>query len=107
MSATTKSLPLLAATALVAGLGLSAGASALSMTDLAQGYMVAGQAAAMTDGKAPAKHAEGKCGADGKSAEGKCGADKGKAKAAAPKPMAGGKKAAEGKCGEGKCGAKH
>ncbi len=90
MSSSNKTLSLLTATAL-AGLGITANASALSMSDLAQGYLVAGQAAkASTDAKgaeaktsAEAKHAEGKCGADGKSAEGKCGADKGKAAGAA------------------------
>ena len=55
MSNPTRSLSLLAATALAAGLGVTASASALSMTDLAQGYLVAGQAAT--------KAAEGKCGA--------------------------------------------
>ena len=87
MSSSNKTLSLLTATALAAGLGMTASASALSMSDLAQGYLVAGQAAKAAD----TKHAEGKCGADGKTAEGKCGGDKGKA--------------AEGKCGEGKCGA--
>ena len=37
MSTPTRSLSVLAATALAAGLGVSASASALSMTDLAQG----------------------------------------------------------------------
>ncbi|KAG0732102.1 hypothetical protein G6F23_014651 [Rhizopus arrhizus] len=87
---------------------MTASASALSMSDLAQGYLVAGQAAkASTDAKAAdtkmaadaTKHAEGKCGADGKSAEGKCGADKGKAAGAAAgaKTKTGDKKSAEGK----------
>ena len=50
MSSSNKTLSLLTATALAAGLGMTASASALSMSDLAQGYLVAGQAAkASTD----------------------------------------------------------
>ena len=69
MSSSNKTLSLLTATALAAGLGMTASASALSMSDLAQGYLVAGQAAkASTDAKAAdtkmaadaTKHAEGK-----------------------------------------------
>lgn len=92
MTLSTKHASLLACAALAGGLGLAGTASALSMTDLAQGYALAAQAAP----KADAKAAEGKCG------EGKCGADKSKA---TPAPAA--KKTAEGKCGEGKCGAGH
>ncbi|WP_099481995.1 hypothetical protein [Stenotrophomonas maltophilia] len=52
MSSSNKTLSLLTATALAAGLGMTASASALSMSDLAQGYLVAGQAAkASTDAK--------------------------------------------------------
>ena len=56
MSSSNKTLSLLTATALAAGLGMTASASALSMSDLAQGYLVAGQAAkASTDAKAADK----------------------------------------------------
>jgi uncharacterized low-complexity protein len=116
MTLSTKHASLLACAALAGGLGLAGTASALSMTDLAQGYALAAQAAPKADAKAAeGKCGEGKCGADkaashaadkkpaeGKCGEGKCGADKSKAK---PAPAA--KKAAEGKCGEGKCGAGH
>ncbi|WP_448142370.1 HvfA family oxazolone/thioamide-modified RiPP metallophore [Stenotrophomonas bentonitica] len=116
MTLSTKHASLLACAALAGGLGLAGTASALSMTDLAQGYALAAQAVPKADAKAAeGKCGEGKCGADkaashaadkkpaeGKCGEGKCGADKSKAK---PAPAA--KKAAEGKCGEGKCGAGH
>lgn len=116
MTLSTKHASLLACAALAGGLGLAGTASALSMTDLAQGYALAAQAAPKADAKAAeGKCGEGKCGADkaaghaadkkpaeGKCGEGKCGADKTKPK---PAPAAG--KAAEGKCGEGKCGAGH
>lgn len=116
MTLSTRHASLLACAALAGGLGLAGTASALSMTDLAQGYALAAQAAPKADSKtAEGKCGEGKCGADkatshaadkkpveGKCGEGKCGADKTKAK---PAPAA--KKTAEGKCGEGKCGAGH
>ena len=116
MTLSTRHASLLACAALAGGLGLAGTASALSMTDLAQGYALAAQAAPKADSKtAEGKCGEGKCGADkatshaadkkpaeGKCGEGKCGADKTKAK---PAPAA--KKGAEGKCGEGKCGAGH
>jgi uncharacterized low-complexity protein len=109
---------LLTSAALAASIGLAGSASALSMTDLAQGYALAAQAAPKTGDKAAeGKCGEGKCGGDpakteakaaakapaeGKCGEGTCGAHKGKAKDKAPA-----KKGAEGKCGEGKCGASH
>ncbi len=116
MTLSTKHASMLACAALAGGLGLAGTAPALSMTDLAQGYALAAQAAPKADSKtAEGKCGEGKCGADkatshaadkkpaeGKCGEGKCGADKTKAK---PAPAA--KKTAEGKCGEGKCGAGH
>ena len=116
MTLSTKHASLLACAALAGGLGLAGTASALSMTDLAQGYALAAQATPKADAKAAeGKCGEGKCGADkakphtadkktaeGQCGEGKCGADKTKAK---PAPAA--KKTAEGKCGEGKCGAGH
>ena len=116
MTLSTRHASLLACAALAGGLGLAGTASALSMTDLAQGYALAAQAAPKADSKsAEGQCGEGKCGADkatshaadkkpaeGKCGEGKCGADKTKAK---PAPAA--KKGAEGKCGEGKCGAGH
>lgn len=109
---------LLACATLAGSLGMSATASALSMTDLVQGYALATQAAPKAGDKAAeGKCGEGKCGTDhsaaaagkgaeGKCGEGKCGADRDKAKPTAA-PKAGDRKSAEGKCGEGKCGAKH
>jgi uncharacterized low-complexity protein len=98
MNKTHTRVGLLTCAALAGSLGVSATASALTMTELVQGYALAAQAAPKAVGKA----AEGKCG------EGKCGADKPKTtpKPAAA-PQAGDKKGAEGKCGEGKCGARH
>ena len=116
MSSSNKTLSLLTATALAAGLGMTASASALSMSDLAQGYLVAGQAAkASTDAKAAdtkmaadaTKHAEGKCGADGKAAKASVVPTRAAAGAAGAKAKTGDTKSAEGKCGEGKCGGKH
>ncbi len=112
MSRSTPPLSFLGATALAAGLGLSAGASALTITDLAQGYQVAA-APKHAEGKcgegkcgAQGKHAEGKCGSAGKQAEGKCGGHKGGKDQHGGKAakQAGAGKSAEGKCGEGKCG---
>ena len=116
MTVSTKRVSLLTCAALAGGLGVAGSASALSMTDLVQGYALAAQAAPKADAKAAeGKCGEGKCGsshtkpaekkpAEGKCGEGKCGADKDKK--AAPKPAAP-KKGSEGKCGEGKCGASH
>ena len=59
-----------------------------AMSELSNGYMVAG-----------GHMKEGKCG-EGKCGEGKCGGDKASAEA---KPTMEGK-CGEGKCGEGKCG---
>jgi len=119
MNSSTKRVSLWSCAALAGGLGVAATASALSMTDLAQGYALATQATPKTDAKtAEGKCGEGKCGsthtqpaakqpAEGKCGEGKCGADKAKpVPKPAPKPTAD-KKGSEGKCGEGKCGAQH
>ncbi|KAB7763492.1 MULTISPECIES: hypothetical protein [Xanthomonas] len=130
MSTSSRPSSALAGAVLLGGIGLSA--SALAMTDLAQGYALGAQAAVTppqsTEASAPAtptpaptahngqaadpaKASEGGCGA--KAGDGSCGAH---APAAPPaKPAAAGSAAtpqakhddkamAEGKCGEGKCG---
>lgn len=132
MSRSPRPSPALAGAVLLGGIGLSA--SALAMTDLAQGYALgaaavtppqhaeataqtaptpapAAQAKPAAD---PAKASEGGCGA--KAGDGGCGAH---APAATPaKPETAGaaatpqakhddKAMAEGKCGEGKCGGSH
>jgi uncharacterized low-complexity protein len=81
-------------------MSVSAGASAAAdvnpfgMTELSQGYQLAGN---------EAKCGEGKCGGSKqKSSEAKCG--EAKTKAAEAKCGEGKAKAAESKCGEGKCG---
>lgn len=118
MNKTRPRIGLLTCATLAGSLGMSATASALSMTDLVQGYALATQAAPKTaDKAAEGKCGEGKCGAgtttaaagkgaEGKCGEGACGAEKGKT-TPAPAPKAGDRKGAEGKCGEGKCGARH
>lgn len=112
------------------GLGL-AGSSLLAVPALAMNELPGGYA--LSDGTPPtnpsspqtpppteqARHAEGKCGADGhptdassgtghKHDEGKCGAASGQPAPAQPElgPTASGQaeKGMEGKCGEGKCG---
>ena len=90
----------------------AATAASFSLSDLDQGYQLAGDPAPAEADKAKeeGKCGEGKCGADkakeegkggeGKCGEGKCGADKAKheGKCGADKAKE------EGKCGEGKCG---
>ena len=72
----------------------AAGDNPFSMTDLKDGYTVAGDEheGRCGEGKCGDKEGEGKCG------EGKCGDKKGEGKC--------GDKEGEGKCGEGKCGDK-
>ena len=83
----------------------AANGTGMQATDLAQGYMLAGEAAPADKAKEEGKCGEGKCGGDkakeeGKCGEGKCGGDKAKEEG-----KCGGDKAKEeGKCGEGKCG---
>jgi len=115
MSIPSRPSAALAGAVLLGGLGLSA--SALAMTDLAQGYALGAQAAAppsadkaaTTVPAQPKSKSTDAAGAD-KAAEGSCGAhaqDAAKAKpgkhAAAP-AQHDDKAMAEGKCGEGKCG---
>ncbi|MET0547669.1 MAG: hypothetical protein ABW002_00160 [Xanthomonas sp.] len=115
----------LAGAVLLGGLGLSA--SALAMTDLAQGYALGAQAAVTPpqstetptpappaqarQGADPAKASEGGCGA--KAGDGSCGAHAAAATPAKPEAAAAAatppathddKAMTEGKCGEGKCG---
>ncbi len=52
MTISTKRVSLLTGAALAGGLGLAGNASALSMTDLVQGYALAAQAAPKADAKA-------------------------------------------------------
>ncbi len=82
--------------AFAGSLALANAASAMpfSLTDLPQGYQLAGDPQPATE-----KAEEGKCGSDktheeGKCGEGKCGSDKAQEEG----------KCGEGKCGEGKCG---
>ncbi|MBB5943041.1 MULTISPECIES: HvfA family oxazolone/thioamide-modified RiPP metallophore [Xanthomonas] len=128
MSRSPRPSPALAGAVLLGGIGLSA--SALAMTDLAQGYALGAQAAVTppqsTEATAPAtpappaqarqaadpaKASEGGCGA--KAGDGSCGAHAPAATPAKPEAAAGAatpqakhddKAMAEGKCGEGKCG---
>jgi uncharacterized low-complexity protein len=75
------------------------------MSQLSEGYMVAGEGKCGGMKGKEGKCGEGKCGGDkakkeGKCGEGKCGGDKAKSEG-----KCGGDKAKkEGKCGEGKCG---
>ncbi|MBN6113473.1 hypothetical protein [Xanthomonas bonasiae] len=117
MSIPSRPSTALAGAVLLGGLGLSA--SALAMTDLAQGYALGAQAAAppSADKAATTVPAQPKtnakstdaAGAD-KAAEGACGAHAQDAATAKPDKAAAAaaqhddKVMAEGKCGEGKCG---
>ncbi|WP_369937590.1 hypothetical protein [Xanthomonas tesorieronis] len=115
MSIPSRPSAALAGAVLLSGLGLSA--SALAMTDLAQGYALGAQSAAppSADKAAPTAPAQPKsksatdASAD-KTAEGSCGAHAQQANSSTPdKPAAAparhdDKAMAEGKCGEGKCG---
>jgi len=78
------------AVSLAASPVVNAAENPFSMTELPNGYMVAGE------------HGEGKCGegkcGDKKKGEGKCGEGK------CGEGKCGDKKKSEGKCGEGKCG---
>ncbi|MCI2243567.1 hypothetical protein L3067_02950 [Xanthomonas sp. PPL568] len=129
MSTSSRPSPALAGAVLLGGIGLSA--SALAMTDLAQGYALGAQAAvtppqrtetvapatptpapaAQAGAADPAKASEGGCGA--KAGDGSCGAHTSAATPAKPAAAAAAatpqvkhddKAMAEGKCGEGKCG---
>ncbi len=117
MSLPSRPSAALAGAVLLGGLGLSA--SALAMTDLAQGYALGAQSAAppSADKAATAVQAQSKSnsksanatGAD-KATEGTCGAHAQDAATAKPDTSAAAqaqhddKAMAEGKCGEGKCG---
>ncbi|WP_369980753.1 hypothetical protein [Xanthomonas bundabergensis] len=114
MSVPSRPSAALAGAVLLGGLGLSA--SALAMTDLAQGYALGAQAAAPPSAAATtpaqaqarpetrpadagnAKNAEGSCGAHAQDAA------KAQADTSAGTAAHDDKAMAEGKCGEGKCG---
>lgn len=113
MSIQSRPSAALAGAVLLGGLGLSA--SALAMTDLAQGYALGAQAAAPPSASTAATQAQARPASEpadpgnAKHAEGKCGAhaqDAAKAKADTSASAAAhdDKAMAEGKCGEGKCG---
>jgi len=115
MSIPSRPSAALAGAVLLGGLSLSA--SALAMTDLAQGYALGAQSAAPPSAdtaasKAPAqpKSKSADVASTDKATEGGCGAHAQQATTAAPdKPAAAAaqhddKAMAEGKCGEGKCG---
>jgi len=117
MSIPSRPSTALAGAVLLGGLGLSA--SALAMTDLAQGYALGAQAAAPPSADkaataVPAQPSSKSKSADAagtdKAAEGSCGAHAQQAATATPDKSAAApaqhddKAMAEGKCGEGKCG---
>ncbi|MFC3656966.1 hypothetical protein ACFOPN_15235 [Xanthomonas hyacinthi] len=116
MSIPSRPSTALAGAVLLGGLGLSA--SALAMTDLAQGYALGAQAAAPQSASTAATPAPAQAQAkpetkqadagNAKNAEGKCGAhaqDTAKAQTDTHASAAAhdDKAMAEGKCGEGKC----
>jgi uncharacterized low-complexity protein len=95
----------------------AATAASFSLSDLDQGYQLAGDPAPAEADKAKeeGKCGEGKCGAgkakeegkcgEGKCGEGKCGEKKAEGKCGEEKDDKKGEgKCGEGKCGEGKCG---
>jgi len=75
------------------------------MTQLSEGYMVAGEGKCGGMKEKEGKCGEGKCGGDKAKKEGKCGEGKAKeGKCGEGMSDDKAKKAKEGKCGEGKCG---